>query len=163
MGQRLRDSRMFGTRATASLAIRITTIGPGLLTGRDMPECAAFVRRAPVHGQSDHRLCSDSQGLSCCYSSTTTTPSPGTWCNIFGALGQEVLVKRKRRAEPGRDSPACPTPSGDLSWPCTPNEAGISWPAIRRFAGEIPILGVCLGHQSPGPGVWRSVWYVPVR
>lgn len=34
--------------------------------------------------------------------------------------------------------------------PCTPNEAGISVEAIRRFAGKMPILGVCLGHQSIG-------------
>src|SRR5690606_16736537 len=34
--------------------------------------------------------------------------------------------------------------------PCTPNEAGISVPAIKHFAGRIPLLGVCLGHQSIG-------------
>ena len=34
--------------------------------------------------------------------------------------------------------------------PCTPNEAGISMEAIRHFAGKLPILGVCLGHQSIG-------------
>jgi anthranilate synthase component 2 len=34
--------------------------------------------------------------------------------------------------------------------PCTPNEAGISMAAIEAFAGEIPILGICLGHQSIG-------------
>lgn len=34
--------------------------------------------------------------------------------------------------------------------PCTPNEAGISVATIERFAGEIPILGICLGHQSIG-------------
>ena len=34
--------------------------------------------------------------------------------------------------------------------PCTPNEAGISMDAIRHFAGKIPMLGVCLGHQSIG-------------
>ncbi|MBZ2169200.1 MULTISPECIES: aminodeoxychorismate/anthranilate synthase component II [Marinobacter] len=34
--------------------------------------------------------------------------------------------------------------------PCTPNEAGISMEAIRHFAGKLPILGICLGHQSIG-------------
>ncbi len=34
--------------------------------------------------------------------------------------------------------------------PCTPNEAGISLDVIKRFGGEVPILGVCLGHQSIG-------------
>ena len=34
--------------------------------------------------------------------------------------------------------------------PCTPNEAGISVATIERFAGEVPILGICLGHQSIG-------------
>ncbi|EED30595.1 anthranilate synthase component II (Glutamine amido-transferase) [gamma proteobacterium NOR5-3] len=34
--------------------------------------------------------------------------------------------------------------------PCTPNEAGVSMQAIRHFAGKIPVLGICLGHQSLG-------------
>ena len=34
--------------------------------------------------------------------------------------------------------------------PCTPDDAGISMDIIRRFAGKLPILGVCLGHQYPG-------------
>ena len=68
----------------------------------------------------------------------------------FGELGEEVVVYRNdeitldavARLEPERIvvSPG----------PCTPNEAGISVPLIKRFSGSIPILGVCLGHQSIG-------------
>ena len=68
----------------------------------------------------------------------------------FGELGEDVQVFRNdditlegiERLNPARIvvSPG----------PCTPNEAGISVPAIKHFAGKVPILGVCLGHQSIG-------------
>ncbi len=58
----------------------------------------------------------------------------------FGELKQEVVVFRND--EVSLDEIAALQPA--------PNEAGISVPLIRRFAGEIPILGVCLGHQSIG-------------
>ncbi|MFN7086726.1 MAG: aminodeoxychorismate/anthranilate synthase component II [Burkholderiales bacterium] len=68
----------------------------------------------------------------------------------FGELGEEVAVYRNDEItleEIARLKPARIVVSPG---PCTPNEAGVSVPLIRRFAGEIPILGVCLGHQSIG-------------
>lgn len=41
--------------------------------------------------------------------------------------------------------------------PCTPNEAGISCEVVRRFAGQFPILGVCLGHQSIGQATGGTI------
>ncbi len=41
--------------------------------------------------------------------------------------------------------------------PCTPSEAGISCACIERFAGEIPILGVCLGHQAIGQATGAKI------
>ena len=54
----------------------------------------------------------------------------------------QVSLEEIERMEPGRIviSPG----------PCTPNEAGISVDVVRRFGGRVPILGVCLGHQSVG-------------
>ena len=68
----------------------------------------------------------------------------------FGELGEEVAVHRNDEitlADIGRMKPARIVVSPG---PCTPNEAGVSVPLIREFAGKIPILGVCLGHQSIG-------------
>jgi len=68
----------------------------------------------------------------------------------FGELGAEVKVVRND--EIGIDEAARLNPAQIVisPGPCTPNEAGISLATIGRFAGRIPILGVCLGHQAIG-------------
>ena len=68
----------------------------------------------------------------------------------LGELGEEVVVHRND--EITLDEVAAMKPSLIVvsPGPCTPNEAGISVPLITEFAGKIPILGVCLGHQSIG-------------
>ncbi|MGP1609622.1 MAG: aminodeoxychorismate/anthranilate synthase component II [Burkholderiales bacterium] len=68
----------------------------------------------------------------------------------FGELGEDVAVHRNDEitlADIARLKPARIVVSPG---PCTPNEAGVSVPLIKEFAGKIPILGVCLGHQSIG-------------
>jgi anthranilate synthase/aminodeoxychorismate synthase-like glutamine amidotransferase len=68
----------------------------------------------------------------------------------LGELGAEVVVRRNDAA--GLDEIAALAPDAVVisPGPCTPNEAGISVPLVRRFTGELPILGVCLGHQAIG-------------
>ncbi len=68
----------------------------------------------------------------------------------FGELKQEVVVFRNDEVSLDEIAALQPAQIVISPGPCTPNEAGISVPLIRRFAGEIPILGVCLGHQSIG-------------
>ncbi len=68
----------------------------------------------------------------------------------FGELGQEVAVirnDRKTAADLERLEPGYLVISPG---PCTPNEAGVSVEAVRRLAGRVPVLGVCLGHQCIG-------------
>ncbi len=68
----------------------------------------------------------------------------------LGELGEGIEVYRNDAIT--LDEVAARRPSHVVisPGPCTPNEAGISVDLIKRFAGEIPILGVCLGHQSIG-------------
>ena len=68
----------------------------------------------------------------------------------FGELGQEVVVHRNDEVSLDEIESLKPGYIVISPGPCTPNEAGVSVPAIGRFAGRIPILGVCLGHQSIG-------------
>lgn len=68
--------------------------------------------------------------------------------HYFEALGQEVKVFRNDEITLKEIAELSPQFIVISPGPCTPNEAGISLEAISYFAGKIPILGVCLGHQS---------------
>jgi len=68
----------------------------------------------------------------------------------FGQLGEEVQVFRNDRITLDEIERLHPARLVISPGPCSPEEAGLSVAAIRRFAGEIPLLGVCLGHQSIG-------------
>ena len=63
-------------------------------------------------------------------------------------LGEEVEVYRNDKISLAEIETLNPTRLVVSPGPCTPNEAGISVEAIKHFAGKLPILGVCLGHQS---------------
>ncbi len=66
----------------------------------------------------------------------------------FGELGQELVVYRNDEVTIQEIEALAPSYLVISPGPCTPNEAGISVEAIQAFAGRIPILGVCLGHQA---------------
>jgi anthranilate synthase component 2 len=68
----------------------------------------------------------------------------------FGQLGEKVQVFRNDRITIGEIEHLAPSRIVISPGPCSPSEAGISLPLIDRFAGKIPILGVCLGHQAIG-------------
>lgn len=66
----------------------------------------------------------------------------------FQQLGQEIVVKRNDDITLDEIEAMAPTHLVISPGPCSPNEAGISLAAIAHFAGRLPILGVCLGHQA---------------
>ena len=68
----------------------------------------------------------------------------------FGELGADVLVHRNDALTLDQIEAWAPEHIVISPGPCTPAEAGISVPLIQRFAGKVPILGVCLGHQAIG-------------
>jgi anthranilate synthase component 2 len=68
----------------------------------------------------------------------------------LGELGVEVRVERNDQIDVARIAALAPRQIVISPGPCTPNEAGVSLEAIRTFAGRIPLLGVCLGHQAIG-------------
>ena len=75
-----------------------------------------------------------------------------TWnlVQYFGELGTQVEVHRNDEITIDEIEKLNPDRIVISPGPCTPNEAGISMDTIHRFQGEVPILGVCLGHQSIG-------------
>ena len=68
----------------------------------------------------------------------------------FGELGADVKVVRNDEIDLAGITKLAPQHLVISPGPCTPTEAGVSVEAIKAFAGKIPILGVCLGHQSIG-------------
>lgn len=68
----------------------------------------------------------------------------------FGELAQDVRVYRNDQIALREIHALAPERIVVSPGPCTPNEAGISMEVIHEFAGKLPILGVCLGHQSIG-------------
>lgn len=73
-----------------------------------------------------------------------------TWnlFQYFSELGAEVLVRRNDELTLAELAALNPRRIVISPGPCTPDEAGISLETIRRYAGRLPILGVCLGHQA---------------
>lgn len=68
----------------------------------------------------------------------------------LGQLGQEIIVKRNDEIDMAGIEELTPDHIMISPGPCSPNEAGISLETIEHFKGKIPIIGICLGHQSIG-------------
>jgi len=79
----------------------------------------------------------------------------------LGELGQEVRVVRNDEIAAADIGALAPSHIVISPGPCTPNEAGISLDTIRLYAGKIPILGVCLGHQAIGQAFGGNVVRAP--
>ena len=79
----------------------------------------------------------------------------------MGELGAEMTVRRNDELTPQEVESLHPDRILLSPGPCTPQQAGISIPLIRYFAGKLPILGVCLGHQAIGAAFGGNVVRAP--
>jgi len=79
----------------------------------------------------------------------------------LGELGADPVVKRNDEISLDEIAELRPDKIVISPGPCTPTDAGISVSVVRRFAGQIPILGVCLGHQSIGEAFGGKVIRAP--
>lgn len=79
----------------------------------------------------------------------------------FGELGAEVKVVRNDEITLAEIAALAPEKIVISPGPCTPNEAGVSVETLKTFAGKIPLLGVCLGHQSIGQAFGGKVIRAP--
>lgn len=79
----------------------------------------------------------------------------------LGELGAEVVVRRNDQVTIGEIEALGPDRIVVSPGPCTPQEAGISIELIRSFAGKLPVLGVCLGHQALGAAFGGKVVRAP--
>ena len=79
----------------------------------------------------------------------------------MGELGAEMTVRRNDELTPQEVASLHPDRILLSPGPCTPQQAGISIPLILHFAGKVPILGVCLGHQAIGAAFGGQVVRAP--
>jgi para-aminobenzoate synthetase component 2 len=79
----------------------------------------------------------------------------------LGQMGQELEIRRNDQITLDEIAELGPERIVISPGPCTPKEAGVSVPLIQRFAGKIPILGVCLGHQAIGAAFGGRVIRAP--
>ena len=79
----------------------------------------------------------------------------------FGELGEDIRVFRNDKISIKEIEEMGPGRIVISPGPCTPKEAGVSVAVIRHFAGRLPILGVCLGHQSMGAAFGGEIIRAP--